>query len=75
MMATILAGLFTHPIELPFPPLWLLAPLSLAVAAVYKTIRTPHLRRLPIEIALVTLYILGGMGMLMLVPWLLTRLL
>ena len=66
-------ALFTQPIDMTGGTLWFALPVGLAVAAVYKTIRTRSLRRLPLEIALLVLYIWGGIAALMVVFWLLVR--
>lgn len=56
-----LAMPFVHPIILPYGSLlWLMAPLMVSVAIVYKTLRTRHLRRLPLEILALMGYIAGG---------------
>jgi len=44
--------IFYNPVSLTAASsLWLVLPLCLSVAAVYKTVRTESLRRLPLEIA------------------------
>jgi hypothetical protein len=41
---------------------WLLLPLCVAVAVVYKSIKCRHMRQVPKEAGVLTLYILGGMA-------------
>ena len=59
-----LASLFYNPIQLPSDSLlvWLVLPLCVAVAVVYKTLRTRSLRRLPLEIGLLMLYMVLGLA-------------
>jgi hypothetical protein len=66
---SLLGTLFTHPMDVSGNALWVVIPLSLAVAAVYKTIRADSIRHLPREIVLLTLYILAGVVALMLAGW------
>ena len=54
--------LFYNPMNLTFHGLlYLLVPLCLSVAVVYKTIRVKHLRRLPVAIAGLIGYMLVGL--------------
>lgn len=69
----LLATLFVHAHRLGIMPLWFAIPVGLAVAIVYKTLRTNDLRRLPREIALLSAYILAGMAGLVLALGLLVR--
>ena len=56
------AALFLNPIAIPFKSqLWLLLPLCVAVAIIYKTIRTDNVRRLHIEILLLVAHIIAGL--------------
>jgi hypothetical protein len=56
-----LATIFFHPLVLPTHSLlWLMLPLVVSVAVVYKTLRTNNLRRLPLQILLLAIYISGG---------------
>lgn len=65
-----IAALWYHPIQIgSTTALWLLGPLLLAVAIVYKTVRTDSLRMLPLQIGLLMLYMLGGLAALSLVLW------
>lgn len=66
----LLAQLFTHPRQLSDQMLWLVVPVSLAVAIVYKTVRTRSLRRLPLEIAGLSLLMSAGVAALIAVGWL-----
>lgn len=57
---------YAHPFLQPLPiwnywP-WLLLPLCVAVAVVYKSIKCRHMRQVPKEATVLTLYILGGMA-------------
>ena len=55
-------ALFYNPMNLTFHGLlYLLVPLCLSVAVVYKTIRVKHLRRLPVAIAGLIGYMLVGL--------------
>ena len=66
---TILA-LFSKPMTLHFDSLlWLLMPLCIVVAVVYKTLRTEDLRRLPIQIGRLVLCMAGGLAVLGLGLW------
>ena len=56
------ATLFINPIAIPFKSqLWLLLPLCVAVATIYKTIRTDNIRRLHIEILVLVVHIIAGL--------------
>jgi hypothetical protein len=57
----ILAIPFLAPITYDSSRLWMLLPLSLAVAVVYKTIKLDNLRALPVAALLLWLTIIGGM--------------
>ena len=55
------AAIFFHPVTLPSDSLlWLMLPLVVSVAVVYKTLRTNNLRRLPLQILGLVGYIAGG---------------
>ena len=54
-----------------FTVLWLLLPMCLSVAIVYKTIRIDSLRRLPKSVAVLMLYMVGGLAVLGAALWLL----
>jgi len=67
---TILA-LFDKPMLLHFHSLlWLLMPLCLAVAVIYKTVRTQDLSRLIREVVRLVIFMAGGLVCLGLVLWL-----
>ena len=70
---SLLAMLFRNPCRLPAQTLWLVLPVCLAVATVYKTIRTQSLPRLPLQVLSLTLYILVGIAALMAGLWVLWR--
>jgi len=58
----IASTLFRNPMTLPFYSLlWFLPPLCVAVAVVYKTVRTENLRRLPLEILVLMGYMIVGL--------------
>ena len=65
--------LFTNPITLSSDSqLWLLAPLCLGVAVIYKAVRVEDLRRLPLQVAgLLAVYMVGGLIALGVLLWLL----
>ena len=66
--------LFYNPILVPQTvALWLILPMCLSVAIVYKTVRTHNLRKLPIEIAGLMVYMVGGLVLLGLVLWLVMK--
>ncbi len=68
----IFATLFTNPIQLsPDTQLWLLAPLCVGVAVIYKTVRTTNLRRLPLQILALLGYMLLGLAALAIGLWVL----
>jgi hypothetical protein len=55
------AAIFFHPLTLPCDSLlWLMLPLVVSVAIVYKTLRTSNLRRLPWAILGLVGYVAGG---------------
>lgn len=63
--------LFVHPVLLPQSwSMWMILPLCLAVATVYKTIRTHHERHLPRQIFFLMLYMVGGLAALGGLLWL-----
>ena len=60
-----LAALFTHPLPIGYGlQLWLVAPLCLSVALVYKAVRANDMRRFPLQVVLLVLYMLGGLAVL-----------
>lgn len=69
-----LATIFTNPILVPgWLTLWLLIPLIVVVAVVYKTIRTENVKKLPVEIIKLTIYMLGGLALLGFAVWLIVK--
>lgn len=66
-----IATLLLHPVPWSSQVvLFLLLPLSLSLAVIYKTIRGKDLRRLPQEILLTTILMLAGMAALAAALWL-----
>ncbi len=65
----LLAQLFTTPMVMGSQTFWLLIPVSMAVAIVYKTIRTESIRSLPLEAAKLAVYIIAGEACLLLAGW------
>jgi hypothetical protein len=47
----------------------LLLPLLLSVAVIYKTVRLDDLRRLPMQVLMLMLYMIGGLGALAVGLW------
>jgi len=64
-----LAAWFTHPMVLGSETFWLIIPVSVAVAIVYKTVRNENLKRLPLDIIKLTLYILVSEAVLLVIGW------
>lgn len=62
--------LFQNPVQLSSQTLWMVVPVCVAVAAVYKTLRTRSLHRLPMEILQLSLYMLLGVAGLVAGFWL-----
>ena len=70
-MTSMPATLFHNPLQLSSSSLlWLLLPLWLGVAIVYKTIRTRRLPRLAWEIIGVFVYLMAGSAALAVALWL-----
>ena len=62
--------IFTHPMFIGFhQQIWLLLPICVSVAIVYKTIRTEDLRRLPRQIGVAFAQMVGGLIALSVVLW------
>ncbi len=57
-----MATLFIHPLVIERFWLWLLLPLLLVIAVVWKSLKTGNLRRLPLEIGRFFLLEVGGMA-------------
>ncbi len=56
------ATLFYNPVPIPWHTVpWLIIPLCISIAIIYRTIRTQHPSRLPREIARMFLYIAAGL--------------
>lgn len=65
-----LATLFVNPIPIdPATSIFWLIPLCIAVAAVYRTIRTQDVRKLPREIITLSVCLIGGLAALMAILW------
>jgi len=63
--------MFFHPMTIPtWAVLWLILPLCLAVAVVYKTIRVGDLSKLPRSVAVLVAYMVGGLTLLSVALWL-----
>jgi hypothetical protein len=63
--------LFHNPLPIPGDwGLWLVFPMCLLVAIVYKTLRVNDLRRLPGAVAVLMLYMVGGLAVLGVGLWL-----
>ena len=63
--------LFQNPMLIPeWLVLWLILPLCLAVAVVYKTVRINDIRKLPRQIAALMAYMVGGLVLLGAALWL-----
>ncbi len=57
----ILSTIFLTPISFDSGRLWMLLPLTLAVAIVYKTLKLDNLKALPVAAFLLWITIVGGM--------------
>ena len=66
---SILAALFTHPMIIGSQTFWLIIPVSVMVAIGYKTVRTENLKRLPLDIVRLVLYILVSEAALLAAGW------
>lgn len=63
-------SLFIHPMTLSSDTvMWLVLPLALAVAVVYKAIRVRHIAELPRQVAILMVQMVGGLLALGLVLW------
>ncbi len=60
-MLNLLATIFMDPITFDGHRLWMLLPLTLVIAVVYKATRLNDIRSLPIAALLLWITILGGM--------------
>ncbi|MCK5113425.1 MAG: hypothetical protein KAR11_01530 [Phycisphaerae bacterium] len=69
-----IANLFYNPMQIPWSSvIWYVLPLCLSVTIVYKTVRTRNLRKLPLQSAILLLYLLGCLGALGAGLWILQR--
>jgi hypothetical protein len=64
---------FVHPVQMGPSHLFLVIPLCLLVALVYKTVRVHDLRQLPGQVLSLWAYIVGGLTLLMVAFYLLTE--
>ncbi|MFW6154396.1 MAG: hypothetical protein ACOC95_04180 [Planctomycetota bacterium] len=64
-----LSTLFTEPLTVSSQIWWGIIPVSVAVAIVYKTVRSENPRRLPLEIIRLSAYILSGEAVLLMAGW------
>ena len=65
--------IFKHPIQMGVNHIWLVLPLCMVLAVVYKTIRVKHLRQLPLQILGLWAYIFVGLVSLAVAFWLLVE--
>ena len=66
--------MFLNPMTIPAAAvLWMILPLCLTVAIVYKTIRTDDLAKLPRQVAGLMAYMAGGLALLGAALWLVQR--
>ena len=65
--------IFKHPVQLGIEHVWLVLPLCMVLAVVYKTIRVRHLRQLPLQIAGLWAYIFVGLTALAVTFWILVE--
>ena len=63
--------LFVNPVLMGAESLWLVLPLSLVGAVIYKTVRVDRLRRLPLQIVRLVIEIVLGLAALGAAFWLL----
>ncbi len=57
----LLSAVFLTPVSFDSGRLWMLFPLTLAVAIVYKTLKLDNLKTLPVAAGLLWVTIVGGM--------------
>ncbi|MCK4625426.1 MAG: hypothetical protein KAV00_08960 [Phycisphaerae bacterium] len=65
--------IFKHPLQMGINHIWLVLPLCMALAVVYKTVRVKHLRKLPLQILGLWAYIFVGLTTLAIAFWLLVE--
>ncbi|MFP4140341.1 MAG: hypothetical protein ACOCZU_08595 [Planctomycetota bacterium] len=67
---TLAWSLFTHPMTLSSDMvMWLVLPLALSVAVIYKAIRVRRVAELPRQVAILMVQMVGGLIALGLVLW------
>ncbi len=65
-----LATLFINPMLLsPNAQLWLILPLFVSVAVIHKTMRVETLRRLPLQVVIIWIYMVLGTAVLGVILW------
>lgn len=64
-------SVFVYPVTMGWNSLWLVLPLCMVLAVVYKTVRVRSLRELPLRILALWTYIIGGLVVLGVVFYLL----
>ncbi len=65
--------IFKHPIQMGADHIWLVLPLCMVLAVVYKTIRVKYIRQLPLQILSLWAYIFVGLVSLAVAFWLLVE--
>ena len=65
--------LFVNPVQMGVSHIWLVLPLCMVLAVVYKTVRVKHLRQLPLQILGLWAYIFVGLTSLAVAFWLLVE--
>ncbi len=65
--------IFKHPIQMGVNHIWLVLPLCMVLAVVYKTIRVKYIRQLPLQILGLWAYIFAGLTALAVAFWLLVE--
>ena len=63
--------IFVNPVQMGINHIWLVLPLCMVLAVVYKTIRVRRLRQLPLQILGLWAYIFAGLVVLAVAFWLL----
>ncbi len=65
--------IFVHPVQIGVNHVWLVLPLCMVLAVVYKTVRVRYLRQLPLQILGLWAYIFVGLTVLAAAFWLLVE--
>ncbi|MCK4624129.1 MAG: hypothetical protein KAV00_02375 [Phycisphaerae bacterium] len=65
--------IFKHPIQMGADHIWLVLPLCMVLAVVYKTVRVKHIKQLPLQILSLWAYIFVGLVSLAVAFWLLVE--